>query len=189
MANKQNKILVYPSTNSGQVPTGKLLWRGKEYKCAIGKSGFSLLKKEGDGATPIGQFLLREVYYRQDRLDTPKTILPLKIISLNDGWCDDIKDKYYNKLIKLQYSATCPTEQRSFGRGYENLWREDNIYDIVVTIGHNDNPPTSGEGSAIFMHIARVGYTPTEGCVALSPDDLLEIIKTVNKDTLVCIEN
>ncbi|MBU4348405.1 L,D-transpeptidase family protein [Patescibacteria group bacterium] len=166
--NKQNKIFVYSS--------GKLLWLGKEYKCAIGRNGFSSSKTEGDGATPRNQFLLREVYYRQDRLDKPKTALPLKIISRDDGWCDDPKDLSYNKLIKLPYSAS-----------YEDLWREDNIYDLIITIGHNDNPPMPGKGSAIFMHIARIGYTPTEGCVALSLNDLLEIIKTVDENTLVCI--
>lgn len=167
--NKQNKIFIYS--------TGKLLWRNKEYKCAIGRGGFSSFKKEGDGATPIGQFLIREVYYRQDRLDKPKTILPLKVITSNDGWCDDIKDKAYNRLIKLPYSAS-----------YENLQREDHVYDLIITIGHNDSPPIPGEGSAIFIHIARAGYTPTEGCIVLSLEDLLEILETVDEHTLVCIE-
>ena len=56
------------------------------------------------------------------------------------------------------------------------MWREDEVYDLIVILGHNDGPPVSGKGSAIFMHVAHPDYTPTEGCVALAPEDLLEVL-------------
>jgi len=159
--------------------TGKLIWQGKEYKCALGKSGVVAAEKkaEGDKATPEGCFPLREVFYRQDKIKKPETELPVKIINLDDGWCDESKDKNYNKLVKMPYLASA-----------ENLWREDFLYDIVVPIGYNDNPPVAGKGSAIFIHIARENYSPTFGCIALALPDLLEILKTVKKETLVCIK-
>jgi len=166
---KQDKIFVYSS--------GTLLWQGKEYKCALGRNGVSLSKVEGDGATPAGCFPLREVYYRKDRLDNLKTLLPIKILSPSSGWCNDPKDPAYNTFVELPYPAS-----------YENLWRADNIYDIIVILGYNDNPSIRGKGSAIFIHIARSGYTPTAGCIALSLPDLIEILKTIDVNTLVCVE-
>nr|WP_308238090.1 L,D-transpeptidase family protein [Phenylobacterium sp. J367] len=53
------------------------------------------------------------------------------------------------------------------------MWRtEDEAYDVVVVLGHNDEPVVDGLGSAIFLHLRKPGYTPTEGCVALAPDDM-----------------
>lgn len=157
-------------------PSGKLFWQDKEYKCSIGKNGVIKEKQEGDGKTPVGCFPIREIFYRSDRISKPESILSIQELSPEDGWCDDSKVANYNKFIKLPYSAS-----------HENLWREDNLYDIVVVLGYNDDPPIPGKGSAIFMHVAKENYSPTAGCIALNISDLLEIIKTANKDTLVCI--
>ena len=56
----------------------------------------------------------------------------------------------------------------------ERLWREDGVYDLIVVLGHNDDPVVPGAGSAIFLHRARSGYEPTQGCVALAAADLEE---------------
>lgn len=164
-----NKILVSPS--------GKLFWQGKEYKCALGKNGVSLNKMEGDGKTPSGSFPLRKVFYRKDRLNEPKTKLPTEEIKENYGWCDDPKDPNYNKLVKLPHYAS-----------HEKLWRDDNIYDVIVTIGYNDDPPIPGKGSAIFLHIARPEFTPTDGCIALNLNELLEILESITLNTEICIQ-
>ncbi len=158
-------------------PSGKLYWQGKEFRCAIGKSGVSADKKEGDGATPVGCFPIREVFYRADRISKPESVFPTRELTPDDGWCDDSKDPNYNKQVKLPYRASA-----------ENLWREDNLYDVIVVLGYNDDPPVPGKGSAIFIHIARENYSPTAGCIALNLNDLLEILKTINKDVLVCVE-
>ncbi len=159
---------------------GKVLnFQGKTYPCAIGRSGIKPEedKREGDGATPSGCFPLREVLYRADRVEEPKTKLPSGEIELEDGWCDDPEDENYNQLITLPYEAS-----------HEELWREDHLYDIIVPIGYNDDPAIPGAGSAIFMHIAREDYAPTAGCVALKKEDLLEVLEGCTPETQICIE-
>lgn len=157
-------------------PTGKLVFGKKEFRCAIGKSGVSKNKQEGDDATPIGCFPIREIFYRGDRIEKPKTVFLVRALNPDDGWCDDPKDKNYNKFVKLPYPASS-----------ESLWRSDNLYDVIVVIGYNDNPPVPGKGSAIFMHVARENYSPTAGCIALALPDLLETIKDVTPETEICI--
>lgn len=157
---------------------GTLFFSGKTFKCSIGKGGVSNNKHEGDGATPAGCFLIRKVFYRSDRIDKINTVIPIEILSKDYGWCDDVEDLNYNKYVKLPYLAS-----------HENLWRDDNIYDIIVVLGYNDDPVIVGKGSAIFMHIARENYSPTAGCIALSQSDLIEILESISKDTSVCVLN
>jgi len=152
----------------------KLFFAGKEYKCAIGKNGFSKDKKEGDGCSPIGVFALRECWYRADKMPEPKTKLPLKIIQENDGWCDDVESGDYNKYVQLPYNFS-----------HEKLWRYDNVYDLIIPLGYNDSPIIKGAGSAIFMHIARENYEGTEGCIALSHADLLEILPMLSVESFI----
>jgi L,D-peptidoglycan transpeptidase YkuD (ErfK/YbiS/YcfS/YnhG family) len=170
-----NKISVFSS--------GKLIWKNKEYKCALGRSGVSDNKIEDDQKTPLGCFFLRKVLFRPDKIKQPETALAIEPLNPDDGWCHNPKDKNYNQFVKLPYPACA-------GRpaGAEKLWREDNLYDIIVVLGYNDNPVIPEKGSAIFMHIAGENYPPTDGCLALSLSDLLEILKTVNKKTLICIK-
>jgi L,D-peptidoglycan transpeptidase YkuD (ErfK/YbiS/YcfS/YnhG family) len=164
----KNAIEIYSS--------GKAVFRGKEYQCAIGKNGITENKIEGDGKTPIGCFEIRKVLYREDKTDIPQTKLSIEEIQENDAWCNNVNDKNYNQQIKLPYNAS-----------HEKLWRDDEVYDIVVVLGFNDNPIISGKGSAIFIHIARYDYSPTAGCIALKKEDLLKILKDCDKNTLVCI--
>ena len=157
-------------------PDGRLVFEGKTYRCAVGKAGVGSNKMEKDNLTPAGTYGLRKVFYRADKIAKPETKLKTIIIHPDDGWCDDPTQSDYNQLVKLPHPGTC-----------EKLWRDDDIYDIVIPIGYNDNPSVAGKGSAIFKHIAREGYVPTEGCVSLSMSDLLEILTKVNTDTKICI--
>lgn len=157
--------------------SGKLYWQGEEFRCAIGKGGVSLDKKEGDGATPAGCFPIREIFYRADRISKPESVFSTRELKPDDGWCDGSNDANYNKHVKLPYPASA-----------ENLWREDNLYDVIAVLGYNDDPAVPGKGSAIFMHVAKENYSSTAGCIALKPNDLLKVIKSINKDTLVCVE-
>lgn len=155
--------------------TGTLSFRDKEYRCALGKGGVRNSKAEGDGATPVGCFPLREVYYRADKIEKPDCPFTTHAISKQDAWCDDPADPHYNTHITVGEGVT------------ESLWRDDDLYDVVVVLGYNDNPPVPGKGSAIFMHVAREGYTPTAGCIALARNDVLEILKNTSPGTRVCI--
>jgi L,D-peptidoglycan transpeptidase YkuD (ErfK/YbiS/YcfS/YnhG family) len=158
------------------VSGSQLSFGDKTYRCAIGKGGLSTSKREGDGATPIGIFPLRECWYRADRVKAPKTGLPVKIIKQDDGWCDDPKSLDYNLPVKLPFDFS-----------HEKLWRDDSRYDLMVPLGYNDEPIVAGKGSAIFLHIASDSYSPTEGCVAVSQQDLLEILVQVGPETRIDI--
>jgi L,D-peptidoglycan transpeptidase YkuD (ErfK/YbiS/YcfS/YnhG family) len=145
---------------SGEAHWGEQVWR-----CAVGPAGVSANKREGDGATPVGRFPLRRLLYRPDRLERPTTALPTAPLSPRDGWCDDPADALYNRLVRLPYPAR-----------HERLWREDRLYDLLVVVGHNDDPVVPGAGSAVFLHVAKPDFAPTGGCVALSAGDLLAFL-------------
>lgn len=149
---------------------------GQTYACALGRSGMHHDKQEGDGKTPEGSYPLRSVLYRPDRVDPPKTSLAVSPLQQNDGWCDDPASTAYNQQIVLPSAASA-----------EHLWRDDHLYDVIVLLGHNDDPVIPGAGSAIFMHVAGDGYSPTEGCVALMIDDLLAVLADCNADTTIDI--
>lgn len=153
----------------------QLFWGNHAFPCSWGHGGIKLDKQEGDRATPVGTFPFRRVFYRADRLEKPETLLPLQALTQQDGWCDDVQDERYNQYVTLPYQ----------GR-HEKLWREDHLYDLILVVGHNDDPIELGKGSAIFVHLRRVEGTPTEGCVALEIPDLLQVLKeSTEKSALV----
>ncbi len=155
---------------------GTLRFAGKVYRCVLGRSGIVTDKREGDGGTPIGCFTLRRALFRPDRLAAPATALPLESLSPQDGWCDAPDHADYNRHVRLPHPAR-----------HERLWRDDGVYDVVVVLGHNDDPPVAGQGSAIFLHVAPDDGQPTEGCVALPLADLLEILKDCDAATRLCV--
>lgn len=146
-------------------PDSRLIWPGGGCRCALGRGGRRRDKREGDGATPIGTYSLRRVHFRPDRVARPKTRLPLRALTPNDGWCDDPQDARYNTLIPL------PSPVR-----HETMWREDHLYDLVVEIGYNDAPAIPNKGSAIFLHVVRTDFNPTQGCVAIPRDELAQLV-------------
>jgi L,D-peptidoglycan transpeptidase YkuD (ErfK/YbiS/YcfS/YnhG family) len=153
---------------------------GTGARCALGRNGVIAAadKREGDGASPLGVWPLRRVLYRPDRGPVPRTALPVQPIALDDGWCDAPGDAAYNRPVRRPYPASS-----------EALWREDGLYDLVVVLGHNDDPPTPGLGSAIFLHLARPDFGPTEGCVALGRSDLESLLALARPgDALAIVE-
>lgn len=144
---------------------GRLEWPGGSLPCRLGRGGVRADKREGDGATPVGRFALRRVLWRADRLPRPSTALPCAAIAPADGWCDDPAHPAYNRPVTLPFAA-----------GHEELWRADGLYDVVVVLGHNDDPVVPGMGSAVFLHVADPAGAPTAGCVALPLDELLRLL-------------
>ncbi len=143
---------------------GQIRLTDRTVRCALGKAGVIAAadKREGDNKSPIGVWALRYVLYRPDVYpEGPQTALPIRAMEPDDGWCDAPNDPAYNRPVKLPYPASA-----------ERLWREDHVYDLIGVLAHNDDPPVSGMGSAIFLHLAREGYLGTEGCVALARRDL-----------------
>ena len=144
---------------------GSFRWRGETFRAALGRGGVTADKQEGDGATPIGTLPLRRVLYRPDRAKAPVSAVPVQPLVPSDGWCDDPALAQYNRLVRLPLQGSA-----------EVLWRDDTIYDIIGVLGWNDRPVRPGRGSAIFLHIARPDFAPTDGCVALAADDLRRML-------------
>ena len=146
-----------------------------KFKCCIGKNGLTKFKKEGDGKTPKGIFKIEHLYFRKDRIKKPITKLKCFEIKKNMGWCDDIKNKKYNQLVKIS---------KNFG--HEKLFRKDKKYDLLIPIKYNFDKIIPGKGSCIFIHLTS-NYKPTAGCIALKNKDLLILLKLINKNTKIII--
>lgn len=145
-------------------------------RAALGRSSIVPLKREGDGGTPLGRFPMRQVLYRADRIPRPRTKLPVRAIRADDGWCENPADRNYNRLVKLSPRS-----------GADRLQRADQLYDLVLVLGHNDRPRVKGKGSAIFVHLARPGYAPTAGCIALAKRDLLTLLAQARPDSAIVV--
>jgi L,D-peptidoglycan transpeptidase YkuD (ErfK/YbiS/YcfS/YnhG family) len=141
---------------------------GRLTRCALGPNGIAAPagKREGDGRSPTGTWPLRQVLYRPDRRAAPRTALPAAPLASGDGWCDAPDDPAYNLPVRLPYPASA-----------ESLWRDDHLYDLIVILGFNDAPVVPGAGSAIFLHLAKPSYEPTQGCIALSAADLETLLR------------
>ena len=132
--------------------------------------------REGDARTPLGDYPLRFGLYRADRLPRPRTHLTLHALRPDDGWCDDPDHPAYNRWVRTPFAAS-----------HEALWREDGAYDVILVMGHNDSPPVSGLGSAVFIHIRQPDHRPTLGCLALAPADMLALLRRAECGTKVRI--
>ena len=153
-----------------------LIFDDFNFKCSIGKKGFSKKKVEGDLKTPRGIFAIDCLYYRKDRIKKPMTNLKTYMIKKNMGWCNDSRIlRKYNKLIKINKKVS-----------YEKMYRNDNKYDLVIPIKYNYTKPKKNKGSAIFLHLTQ-NYKPTAGCVSLKKNDFLILLKLINKKTKIKI--
>lgn len=156
---------------------GKLHLGALYFPCALGRGGRRPKSGEGDGVTPKGRWAFRQLFYRPDRIARPRTALPLSPLAPDMGWCDAPGDANYNRLIRLPYPAS-----------HERLWRDDHVYDLLAVLGYNDLPRAQGRGSAIFLHLARRNYMPTEGCVALSRPHMLMLLRLLRPADQLIIE-
>jgi L,D-peptidoglycan transpeptidase YkuD (ErfK/YbiS/YcfS/YnhG family) len=146
------------------------------FPCAIGRGGRRVMKREGDGGTPRWPLPIRRVFFRADRMPRPRCVLPVRAIRPDDAWCDDMADRRYNRLIR-----------RPPGVAEERLWRDDHLYDVIVELGWNDRPVQRGRGSAIFWHLARAGFSPTAGCVAVTSDVFGKILPRLSRFSVIRI--
>jgi len=165
--------MIFTAFSDGRFDLG-----GREVRCALGRSGVIAAdaKREGDGASPLGVWPMRRLLYRPDRSAAPVTALSATPLAENDGWCEAPGDPAYNQQVKHPYAADV-----------DWMWRDDALYDLVVILGHNDDPVVTNAGSAIFLHIARPGYALTEGCVALSRSDLEALLQMAKPGDAIAI--
>ena len=146
-----------------------------QFRCSIGKKGIRTNKKEGDNCTPKGIFKLIKVFYRADRVEQFPCILKKIKIKKNMGWCDDPKNKFYNKLVKISNKVKC-----------EKLFRRDKKYDFLIQIDHNTKRIIPYNGSAIFLHLTS-NYKPTAGCIAINRNDMKILLKIIKRKTFIKI--
>ena len=155
-----------------------LTYKNYKAKCAIGKRGIGLKRKEGDLITPEGNYKIKYIMFRKDRIKYIKSKVKKIEIKKNMGWCDDPRSKEYNKIVKLPSVYS-----------HEKLYKKENVYDIIIVLNYNMHPIIKNKGSTIFIHVAKKNYKKTEGCVAVEKKRLLKIIKELKKNTEVRIEN
>lgn len=142
--------------------------------CALGRAGPVRTKREGDGGTPVAAMRVLGIHYRPDRTPRPRSGVPVRPISPADGWCDDPRSPSYNRPVRLPFAAS-----------HERMWRDDALYDIVVDLDWNCGPVRRGRGSAIFLHSAREGFLPTEGCVAVPRGAILRLVRRIGPRTRI----
>jgi L,D-peptidoglycan transpeptidase YkuD (ErfK/YbiS/YcfS/YnhG family) len=153
-----------------------LIYKDYRIKCAVGKRGIGIKKKEGDLITPKGEYKIQFILYRKDRIKNLKTNIRKLVINKNYGWCDDPKSKKYNKLIKYPFNFSS-----------EKMYRKDNIYDIIGVLNYNMNPIRKNKGSAIFIHVASKYLKSTKGCIAIKKNKLIKLIQNLKKNTKIRI--
>ena len=147
--------------------------------CALGRSGPSVFKHEGDGATPA-HCHLRPIsgFFRSDRVLRPKSALVFDALKPDDGWCDAPTHPNYNMPVDLPFDAS-----------HEVMMRDDRLYDLGIILDWN--MPVTGRkrygGSAIFFHLCKSGYTPTEGCIAVNEPDMRWLLQYISTKTKIIV--
>lgn len=144
---------------------------------ALGRGGIKANKREGDGGTPRGTFRLKRLWWRGERHPRPATLLPVERIKPDDGWCEDPSDRHYNRHIKI------PPQSKA-----DRLARQDDLYDYIVELDHNTRPRIAGRGSAVFIHVARPGFAPTAGCVALKINSLRRLLARLGPRSRIMVD-
>lgn len=158
----------------GKASQGLLCAGGNVFPCALGRGGISSNKREGDGATPLARMRLVSGYFRADHVARRQTQLALTAIPDDLGWCDDPRDRNYNRPVRLPYRAS-----------HETMRRADHLYDHCIVLDWNVSHRLRGRGSAIFFHLARPGFTPTEGCVAVTAQVMARLLPFLSNRTVL----
>ena len=149
-------------------------FRRRLFPCAIGRTGITADKREGDGATPAGIHRITGLWYRADRLAPPAPWA--RGIGPGDLWCDDPAHPAYNHHARAPLTA-----------GHERLRSADPLYDLVLTTDWNGPKAVPGRGSAIFLHQWRRPRYGTEGCIAFARPDLIWIAARAGPGTRLII--
>lgn len=135
----------------------------------VGRNGVSENKIEGDDCTPAGMFRLGYAFGVNGK---PETEMTFRQITENSFWVDDPDSEHYNQWVE-------GTEGADWNSA-EHLCKYPNSYAYAIVIEYNWIPNiVSGAGSAVFLHC---GDAPTSGCIAMSEQKILQIIKWLSSD-------
>lgn len=158
----------------GKPSQGLLVAGNTVFPCALGKGGISANKREGDGATPLASMRILSGYFRGDHVAARRTKLRMAPISADLGWCEVPEDRNYNRPVKIPYGAS-----------HETMRRTDRLYDYCLVLDWNISTRRRGCGSAIFFHLARPGFTPTQGCVAVTARVMARLLPYLSNRTVL----
>jgi len=167
---------VWIRSSAGNPRRGWLMGAGLRIPVALGRGGIRANKREGDGGTPRGIFHPRKLWWRADRHARPRTFLPIRTIGHQDAWCENPGDRHYNQPIRL-----------ARGSAGDRLKREDHLYDFIIEVDHNTCPRVRNRGSAVFLHLARLNFGPTAGCVAMRRPAMLQLLQRISPRTRIII--
>jgi L,D-peptidoglycan transpeptidase YkuD (ErfK/YbiS/YcfS/YnhG family) len=168
--------LVVVRRAAGDPTRGWLTAGGRSIPVALGRGGIRANKREGDGGTPRGVFHPLRLWFRADRGARPTTRLPMRRITDHDAWCEDPASRHYNRPVRR--------DGRAPG---DRLARADHLYDLIVEIDHNTRPRVAGRGSAVFLHLARLDFSPTAGCIAMTRGNLMWLLARIGRRTKIVI--
>jgi L,D-peptidoglycan transpeptidase YkuD (ErfK/YbiS/YcfS/YnhG family) len=171
-ATKKAVVTVRPAP--GNRSRALVVFDGIVVPAAIGRSGRTVLKRAGDGATPIAAMKLVSGFVRGERVRMLSTPLRMRRIRSDMLWCDQPQDANYNRLVKAP-----------FGRSHEKMTRADGLYDICLVLDWNVSSRRRNRGSAIFFHLIRPGYEPTAGCIAVSLPHMRRLLGRLRSGSVV----
>ncbi|MEP9374667.1 L,D-transpeptidase [Mesorhizobium sp. KR1-2] len=158
----------------GHPSQGLLNVAGTVFPCALGSGGITANKREGDGGTPLAAMRILSGYFRRDHFTGKRTRLAMQEIDASLGWCEVPDDRNYNRPVRLPYAAS-----------HEHMRRDDRLYDACLVLDWNIRPRRRGRGSAIFFHLARPGFTPTQGCVAVTARVMARLLPYLSGRTVL----
>jgi L,D-peptidoglycan transpeptidase YkuD (ErfK/YbiS/YcfS/YnhG family) len=174
-AKKRNQLgILTVRARPGHPTQGFLNVAGTVFPCALGRGGITANKREGDGGTPLATMRILSGYFRRDHFAANQTGLPMREIDAALGWCEVPEDRNYNRPVRLPYAAS-----------HEHMRRDDRLYDACLVLDWNISPRRRGRGSAIFFHLAQPGFTPTQGCVAVSARVMARLLPYLSDRTML----
>ena len=166
-------MLLTVRARPGHGSQGLMNVSGVVFPCALGRGGITANKREGDGGTPLGSMRVLSGYFRRRRI-APLTNLRMKPISPSLGWCEVPDDRNYNRPVRMPYRVS-----------HERMMRDDRLYDACLVLDWNIMPRRRGRGSAIFFHLARPEFKPTEGCVAVSAQTMRRLLPRLSRQSVL----
>jgi L,D-peptidoglycan transpeptidase YkuD (ErfK/YbiS/YcfS/YnhG family) len=172
--NDKKQSVVTVRTAPGNRQQAIISFDGKTMRAAIGRSGTTAFKREGDGGTPIASMRLLYGFSRGERVRLPSTLLSMKRIARAMLWCDQPEHAAYNRLVRSPFKPS-----------HEEMMRKDGLYDVCLVMDWNITSRKRYGGSAIFFHLIKPGYQPTAGCVAVHPRDMKRLLPHLRKGTVV----
>ena len=121
-----------------------------------------LQKREGDGKSPAGAFLLGNILYGYAD-HSPIPGWRYRQVTDRDLWIEEPSSPLYNRHLILSAHEPFPADHH-----YHLMRQADPAHALKLFIRHNAQPDIKpGAGSAIFFHLCRANDAVTTGCTSM----------------------